>query len=393
MLFCLSSKHSSAFFTVINHRVSSQTIPEARFGHSMVFDSVNKKILLFGGSCDDRFTTSKEDLWTYDYVNNNWTELTPRYSPARRLSYAMAYDSDSQRIVLFGGNSITAGWELDDTWVYDYQTNTWTNVYPTTRPLGRSDHAMVYDPVTKQTILFGGMRDVGDTTYLLNDTWAYDYETNTWTELHPSVAPQQRYGTRLVYNSVEEKIVLYGGNSFGNLSDDGKLWTFDATTTTWESLDSSETSGPRYWYGLAFDTHQNELIVFGGTDLGPEIFQSNETWVYSFPNNQWTDVTRENRPPACSLQSMVYDPENQKVILFGGLAFESSEIYGIVWIYDTKTQEWTDLELGEIPEKQESTDTTDASSDTSKGTSFNGLILITGFGLLLFSLNKKKKAR
>jgi len=207
--------------------------------------------------------------------------------------------------------------------------------------------------------------------------------------LNPTIAPQERYGTRMVYNSVEEKIVLYGGNSFGNLSDDGKLWTFDATTTTWESLDSAESSGPRYWYGLTFDNHQNELIVFGGTDLAPEVLQSNDTWVYSFTSNQWTDVTKENRPPACSLQSMVYDQENQKVVLFGGLAFEPSEIYGKVWIYDPKTQEWIDLEPGEIPEKQVSTN----SSTTTKGTGLNGMILIPGFGLLLFSLNKKKRTR
>jgi len=380
------SKHSSGFSVVSNHRVSAVSIPEARFGHSMVYDSVNKLIFLFGGSCDDHYITSKDDLWIYDYASNNWTELTPSFGPARRLNYAMAYDSDSQRIILFGGNSITAGWELADTWVYDYQTNSWSNVYPITRPPGRSDHAMVYDPITKQTILFGGMRDVGDTTYLLNDTWAYDYEANTWTELYPTVAPQERYGSRMVYNSVEEKIVLYGGNSFGDLADDGKLWTFDVTTTTWESLDSSETSGPRYWYGLTFDTHQNELIVFGGTDLEPEVFQSDDTWVYSFNNNQWSDITKDYRPPACSLQSMVYDPENKKVVLFGGLAYEISEIYGTVWIYNPITQKWIDLEPGEIPETQESTDT-----DNSKGTGLSGMIFIIGFGLLLFSLIKKKK--
>ncbi len=390
------SKHSSVFSAVSNHRVSTVSIPEARFGHSMVYDSVNKQIFLFGGSCDDRYIYSKDDLWTYDYVRNNWTELTPSFGPARRLNYAMAYDSDSQHIILFGGNSITAGWELADTWIYDYQTNSWSNVYPITSPPGRSDHAMAYDPITKQTILFGGMRDIDDTTYLLNDTWAYDYETNTWTELYPTVAPQERYGPRMVYNSVEEKIVLYGGNSFGNLLDDGKLWTFNATTTTWESLDLSETIGPRYWYGLTFDTHQNELIVFGGTDLEPEVFQSDETWVYSFNNNQWTDVTKDNRPPACSMQSMVYDPENKKVVLFGGLAYEPSEIYGTVWIYNPITQNWINLEPEESLEtqtqpqtqSQESTDT-----DNSKGTGLTGMIFMIGFGLLLFSLNKKKKTR
>lgn len=377
---------------------NTNDIPEARFGHSIVYDSNNDKIFLFGGSCDDRYINSKNDLWTYDYITNNWTELTPSFSPAVRLNFAMSYDSDSQRIILFGGNSRTAGWELDDTWIYDYQTNTWSNVYPTNAPPGRSDAAIVYDPITKQTILFGGMRDIGDTTYLLNDTWAYDYETNTWVELEPTVAPQIRYGSRMIYNSVDEKIILYGGNTFGELGKDEKLWTFEATTSTWEVLDLCEESGPRYWYGLAYDSHQNELIAFGGTDLGPEIFQSNETWLYNFNSNQWAEVTKEIKPPACALQSMVYDQKNRRVVLFGGHTYDSGEIHGKVWIYDTDTEEWNDLEPDEIPEIPTSmTITTEIkttdnqkSSISAQATRFDSMFLIFGFGFIVIDVFRRR---
>jgi N-acetylneuraminic acid mutarotase len=369
MVFYPALTYSTVDVSSAYNNSSAMSIPEVRFGHSMVY--------LFGGSSDNRYFSSKDDLWTYDYATNNWIELTPAVGPAVRLSFAMVYDPDSQRIILFGGNSITAGWELDDTWIYDYQTNTWTNANPTIKPPGRSDHAMAYDPVTKKTVLFGGMRDVGDTTYLLNDTWTYDFETNTWTELTPEISPQERYGARMVYNSGNEKIVLYGGNSFGNLSDDGKIWTFDTTTTTWESLDSTEEAGPRYWHGLTFDEHENELVVFGGTDLEPEVSQSDETWEFSFNLNLWTDLTKEKRPPACSLLSIVYDQENKKVVLFGGLAFVSSEIYGKVWIYDPQTHDWIDRNPGGLE---------------TQGTGFQGLIWMTGLGLIILIIRRKKNS-
>jgi N-acetylneuraminic acid mutarotase len=407
MLFFQSLESSASISAVSTQDQSLIPIPEARFGHSMVYDSVNKNIFLFGGSSDYHYVTSKDDLWTYDYVNNNWTELNPSWGPARRLNSAMVYDSDNQLIILFGGNSITAGWELDDTWIYDIQTNSWSLSYSITRPPGRSDHAMAYDPNTKKTILFGGMRDVGDTTYLLNDTWAFDYETDTWTELEPTIAPQERYGTRMIYNSVDNKIVLYGGNSFNNMTDDSQLWTFNVNTTTWEPLNSGESSGARYWYGLSFNANQNELIVFGGTGLGMEVAQQSDTWVYSFNTNQWTNVTTNIHPPVSSLQFMVYNEEYKKVILFGGENFESGDIFGDVWIYDTITKEWTELDPGEIPKIDSSSETTkiDSSSETTKidssseietqkdntnVTGFNGVILITG---LLIPISFIKKIR
>ena len=42
---------------------------------------------------------------------------------------------------------------------------------------------MVYDTQTNKVILFGGDGNNGND---LNDTWAYDPQSNTWTELSPS---------------------------------------------------------------------------------------------------------------------------------------------------------------------------------------------------------------
>ena len=72
----------------------------------------------------------------------------------------------------------------------------------------RSGHGMIYDPVNHKVILFGG-RSSG--IQLLDDTWEYDYATNTWTELQPEVSPPSRAEPAMAYDSSNQKVVLFGG--------------------------------------------------------------------------------------------------------------------------------------------------------------------------------------
>ncbi|MFX0173360.1 MAG: kelch repeat-containing protein [Candidatus Hodarchaeota archaeon] len=46
-----------------------------RTNHKMVYDSLNQRIILFGGLGND-FSDSYNDTWTFDCLNDNWTELS-----------------------------------------------------------------------------------------------------------------------------------------------------------------------------------------------------------------------------------------------------------------------------------------------------------------------------
>jgi hypothetical protein len=43
-----------------------------------------------------------------------------------------------------------------ETWYYDYNTNTWTEVEVDTSPPGMAMYAMAYDPATTTVVVFGG---------------------------------------------------------------------------------------------------------------------------------------------------------------------------------------------------------------------------------------------
>jgi N-acetylneuraminic acid mutarotase len=69
------------------------------------------------------------DTWVFDHVNNTWIELSPESSPSARAWHAMAYDSVNDKVVLFGGGEADYIFK-NETWIYDPQANTWTNVTP-----------------------------------------------------------------------------------------------------------------------------------------------------------------------------------------------------------------------------------------------------------------------
>jgi hypothetical protein len=123
-------------------------------------------VILFGGWGN---TSERNDTWAYDYAANAWVDRNPANPPPARDAHAMAYDSQSGKMIVFGGYR---GSFRSDTWAYDYTANTWTNRSPANHPSARDVYGMAYDSQSGKVILFGGVDKIpGD---VLNDTWAYD---------------------------------------------------------------------------------------------------------------------------------------------------------------------------------------------------------------------------
>ena len=137
---------------------SNQT-PLGRYGPGTVYDPQLQKTIIFGGGTQN--LTGYElfsDMWSYNSTGNIWTEIVPTNKPSARSGHTMVYDSSNQKTILFGGWDENIGL-MNDTWIYDSQTNHWTEVFPNTAPETRQSHVMYYDPVFQKLILFVGYRD------------------------------------------------------------------------------------------------------------------------------------------------------------------------------------------------------------------------------------------
>jgi N-acetylneuraminic acid mutarotase len=92
--------------------------PTARSNHSMVYDSRMGKVILFGGLSSTG--TLLNDTWVYDPAGNSWAELHPAGSlPPACTMHSMVYDSITGKAILFGAGDVSAGVLRNDTWAYE----------------------------------------------------------------------------------------------------------------------------------------------------------------------------------------------------------------------------------------------------------------------------------
>ena len=245
----------------------------------MAYDAVSDRVILFGGVVSSKGWTAK-DTWSYDLSTNTWQEMKPAPSPGKGDG-PMAYDAESDRMILFGGwdpTNLADGGAFTETWAYDYNTNTWTKMEPEVSPPDRHSHAMAYDAESDRVILWGGR---GPVPIDVSSVWAYDYDTDTWEELESSGAPGPVGNAAMVYHVVADRTILYA---------EKELWAFDYNTNTWTQLSDSPMPGKLTGHAMVYSDEADRVILFGG---GPTYeFFRDKTWTYDLSTDTWTDVTR-----------------------------------------------------------------------------------------------------
>lgn len=278
--------------------------PTGRSFPALAYDSRADRVVMFGGVVMGPLN----DTWVYDPSGNTWTNVSPPLSPPARWSASMVYDSRWDRIVMFGGYAAGEG---SDTWAYDVATNTWQDLAPAVEPSGRAFAPMVYDSQSDRIVLFGGYTASGP----VNDTWIYDPAANTWTKVNPTHAPSVREYEAMAYDSLADRIVLFGGWNETAYRLFNDTWTYDVATATWTNMSAANAPSPRSYLTMDYDTRVDRTILFGGDTYALGV---NDTWSYDFEGNRWTNVTPVVSPPIAVNRNLVYDSLANRTILFEG---------------------------------------------------------------------------
>jgi hypothetical protein len=109
----------------------------------------------------------------------------------------------------------------------------------------------------------------------IDDTWVYD--GIHWTQLtFAGATPPARSDGQMVYDPIRKVCVLYGGHT-AYLSRLDDTWEFDGTN--WEQVSSGTPSG-RAEHAMAFDGNLKRAVVFGGTMNQAASIENNETWEF-----------------------------------------------------------------------------------------------------------------
>jgi hypothetical protein len=236
-------------------------------------------------------------------------------------------------MVIFGGAQGVATPPpcLNDTHVLEYATGVggttaWAKLSPTGGPpAARYSHTAVYDAADNEMIVFGG-NNCGAVYY--NDVWVLRNAnglagTPAWVQLSPSgPAPGPRSLTSAVYDAAGDNMIVFGGY---NGSVYGDLWVLThaggvSGSPAWTQLSpAGATPTARYAHTAVYDAANNRMIIYGGHSK--QAADGTETWVLANANGlggapYWT-LTSSNGPQR-SLQSAIYDPATNKMIIFGG---------------------------------------------------------------------------
>ena len=308
----------------------SGTIPPARNAHAMTYDPITQRMIVFGGTSSILVFNR---LWAFDPVGDSWVKLETRdVPPSARVYSSLVFEPTTQRLIAFGGLDEFAPAYSDATMAYDPTAGIWTSLRPGVAvPSARARHTLVYDPGTGTTILFGGLvgGDPPDTVF--GDTWAYDPVANTWTELKPAGSlPSPRGGHAMAYDPVGKRMILFGGGTASARFND--TWAYDPVANTWTELKPAGTlPSPRSGHAMAYDPISKRMILFGGGATEKSLLD--DTWAYDPAANTWTELELSGAvPPARGSTCLVYDPNTQRLIMFGGAGPSGSD-YADTWAF------------------------------------------------------------
>ncbi len=231
--------------------------PSARLGHNGVYDATNNRVIVFGGQ-DVGFYS---DVWAYDVAANQWQQLQPdNAGPLTRYGAGGTYDPATNTLYISHG--FTANGRFNDTWAFDLNDDSWTDVSGNgTRPEQRCLLRTGFDPGTGRMVLFGGQ---SNSAGYLGDMWSYHVNSRTWTQV--SGGPPSRNFYAAANRYAANQWFVFGGNVSGNAGND--LWVFSFDTNQWTQVPATSATPPgMISHDMVWLSGPDRLLVFGGGSL------------------------------------------------------------------------------------------------------------------------------
>ena len=225
-------------------------------------------------------------LWAW---NNGWTLLSSSGPTTARADYAMAYDRNRSRLVVFGGQRVTGSTAyLSELW--EWNGTSWTlRSQPSPRPAARSNSDFVFDPNRGTCVLVGGS---SNTTNFQREAW--EWNGTAWSRL-PDL-PADFHAESACFDPIRGGVVAIDGN--------GRLACF--RLGMWVVEGSFIATGLSGSDALCFDRRTNGLILFSGNTYCVP---------YELVAGQWTLMSRLGPSENSALGGAVFDEHRNAIIL------------------------------------------------------------------------------
>ena len=235
-------------------------------GQKYDYDPESKSFVFYAGGRTFR----------YDPAERTWADLAPKTDPQKEMGgillwSSLCYDRHNKEFFLFGGGNVLTERGDPGTWSYSPSANEWKQLKLEVQPPARANSRLVYDPVGKKVILFGG----DQLDQLLSDTWAFDVVARKWEQKKPNRSPSPRAGHAMLWLPKAKKVLLLGG--YGYTSATGycehlyrrlplEAWIYDPAADQWDLVKRFEGTnlpqGPTNTFlSAAVDADDNVLVL------------------------------------------------------------------------------------------------------------------------------------
>lgn len=275
--------------------------PSPRVSHRMAYDSNRNVSVLFGGASDICEDTNKPCLFndTWEYDGMSWKKVITQKSPSPRSSFAFGYDPNDKKIILFGG--LAGGDELNDTWEYD--GHNWELIQTSISPLYLDFPRMAYSEYRRSLILFGFSEKSNK-----HETW--EYKNSIWilidSEFVTPLPPQML--SRVIF-----PVLTYNPSSNTMLLQAEQGLTFEYNFSNWNYIHIQEPNLPNYLLNeIIYDTNRNKIILIVANKSSENIS------LWEFTDENWAVIPAKNSPSIRYKFSAIYDVKRKSIVVFGG---------------------------------------------------------------------------
>jgi len=317
----------------------------ARYGHTTVLEEKTGRLVSFGGYGEDRLPRNDVSILPLRPKKGKWSTLVPGGGPTPRAWSVAGYDPLNRRMLVMGGRSEV---NLGDTWALSLEGQVrWTQIQPENRfPAGRNSHTAILDPVRNRMIIFGGEKQLIND----NETWGLSLGPSPkWTRLTPDSGPPPRSGHAAIYDSLRDRMLIFGGYQYKNRANFNDLWSLTLSEPpSWSRvITQGEPPAPGLGHSAVYDTKRDQMIVFGGSRAYSDEF-SNAVYVLALDHTpQWSRIEPLGEgPDGRYVHTAFYDEVRDQMVVMGGkgiyLAGSTGSYRNDIWALSLGSQPaWT----------------------------------------------------
>jgi hypothetical protein len=300
-----------------------------------------------GGIALESFVPATPRVEALGDADGAWTQA----SPPEFFAGIAAYDSTRDRMLLCAGSSRDGlAWQLAFS-----HPSTWTSLphEPGSDPPTVYYALGVMDTRRDRLVVFGG-----DGSYFRSAlAYTVDLEPELrWNLVHPSGQggfPPGRSQCAGIYDSKRDRLIVFGG--FGERDVLGDVWALSlGDTAEWREIHpAGEAPSPRMEAQAVYDPEGDRLIVYGGLVLAGEhlLDQTDEMWQLTLGDSiAWTRLNPGgDLPGPLSGHRALWDTASSTMLVIGGGSQKSTN--NDVFQYDPGINTWTRLAASGGPKR------------------------------------------